>query len=97
MIDLEVNVKELSQSKREQISEDDNEVRASWQIEKCWILIELQENNLGSIPVMKEGTREIDNVDEREYYEGRGESNNEPDKLKRSLESVFVKRVIRVV
>jgi len=29
MIDLEaVNVKELSQSKREQISEDDNEVRA---------------------------------------------------------------------
>ena len=46
---------------------------------------------------MKEGTREIDNVDEREYYEGRGESNNEPDKLKRSLESVFVKRVIRVV
>ena len=33
MIDLEVNVKELSQSKREQISEDDNEVRASWRIE----------------------------------------------------------------
>jgi hypothetical protein len=50
MIDLEaVNVKELSQSKREQISEDDNEVRArSWQIEKCWILNELQENSLGS-------------------------------------------------
>jgi len=34
MIDLEVNVKELSESKREQISEDDNEVRPSWQIEK---------------------------------------------------------------
>ena len=34
MIDLEFNVKELSQSNREQISEDDDEVRASWQI-KC--------------------------------------------------------------
>ena len=49
MIDLEFNVKELSQSIREQISEDDNEVvRASWRIEMLnfiWIARELKENS----------------------------------------------------
>ena len=40
---------------------------------------------------MKEGTREINKVDEQGDEVG-GESNNQPEKLQRRLEGVFVKK-----